>query len=388
MKELYHQLFDQWGLDGPWQNLFAWGAALVSIVVMSYVLGWLIQGVIGGFIHRVAKKTENRWDDFLFDKAFFKRLGMVVPSVVAYFLFVSLVVPDSHVYPLVKKLLLLLVCLSAAAFADRFITNVQNGFVAILGDKRIPIRSYIQVVKILIVLVAGILVFSVILDQNPLGILTGLGAMTAVLLLVFKDSLLGFTASLQLNSNNLVQIGDWIELPGQNIDGEVIDIALSVVKIRSGDNTIYSLPTYNLVSGTFKNWRNIKEMGARRLKVSFALDCLTLAPVSAESENSLRESGRWKVPEGLSDVTNAEAFRYWAQDLLDHHPDVHPEQAKVVKLGATAGRGLPVEGVFYTTITAYPDFEHLHSRLLCLYLAALPAFGLRVFQEPVGVMGK
>ncbi len=386
MKELFHQLFEAWGLDLSWQPALAWVAALVSIVVLSYILGWLIQGGISGFIRSVAKRTQNQWDDYLFDRMFFRRLGMVVPAIVSYLLFVSLVTPDATIFPLVKKLIMLLVVFSATAFVDRLITNTQNGFLAILGDKKIPVRSYVQVAKIVLFLVSGILVFSIILDQNPMGILTGLGAMTAVLLLVFKDSLLGFVASLQLNSNNLVQIGDWIEIPGQNIDGEVIDIALSIVKIRSGDNTIYSLPTYNLVSGTFKNWRNMKEMGARRLKLSFPIDCLNLEVLTKTKEKSLKASGHWKVPENLVEVSNAEAFRFWAQDYLDNLGEIHPGQPRVVKFGAPVGRGLPLEMVFYTSVTGYPDFEHLHSRLLCHYLATLPVFGLRVFQEPVGVL--
>lgn len=385
MKELFHHLYESWGLAPQGQLLFAWTAAVVSIIVMSYMVGWLIQGAIGSFIRRMAAKTQNRWDDYLFDRAFFKRLGIVVPATVSYFLLVGLVAPDA-VFSLVRKLILLWICFGAAAFAERFITNVQNGFLAIMGERRIPIRSYVQVAKILLFLVVGILVFSIILDQNPLAILAGLGALTAVLLLVFKDSLLGFVASLQVSTNNLVQIGDWIEFPGQNIDGEVIDIALSVVKVRSGDNTVYSLPTYNLVSTPFKNWRNVKDVGARRVKLSFPVDTLTLAPVSALLEADLRARGLWKVPEELTEVTNAEAFRFWAQDYLENHGEVHSEQVRVVKLGDPTGRGLPFEMVFYTRLTGYPDWEHLRSRLLCHSLATLPLFGLRVFQEPVGVL--
>lgn len=386
MKELFHRLSETWGLGAQGQAAFAWAAAVLSIIVLSYLLGWLIQGAIGSFIRRMAAKTQNRWDDYLFDRAFFKRLGVVIPAIVSYFLLVGLVSPDKTIFLLVRKLILLWVCFGATAFVDRFITNVQNGFLAILGEKRIPVRSYVQVAKILLFLVAGILVFSVILDQNPLAILAGLGALTAVLLLVFKDSLLGFMASLQVNTNNLVQIGDWIEFPAQNIEGEVIDIALSIVKIRSGDNTVYSLPTYNLVSLPFKNWRNVKDMGARRVKLSFPVDTLTLAAVTPDQEAVLKNRGFWKVPEGLSEVTNAEAFRFWAQDYLENHGEIHPDQVRVVKLGDPSGRGLPFEMMFYTRLTGYPDWEHLRSRLLCHCLATLPLFGLRVFQEPVGVL--
>jgi len=386
MREFFDHLWDSWNLSDDWQHLSVWVLALASIVVLSYVLGWLVRGVIGTFIARVAAKTQNQWDDYLFNKKFFHRLGNFLPATLSYFLFTSLVTPDPSVYPVLRKVILLLICLSGSAFVDQLLSNAEKGFLGILGDKRIPVRSYVQVAKIFLFLVAGILIFSVLLDQNPLGILTGLGALTAVLLLVFKDSLLGFVASLQVNTNNLVQLGDWIEFPGQNIDGEVIDIALSVVKIRSGDNTVYSLPTYNLVSMPFKNWRNVKDIGARRVKLGFSVDLLGLAPVSATQGSQLRSLGLWKVPDTLPDVTNVEAFRFWAQDYLENHGEVHPDQVRVVKLGDPAGRGLPFEMVFYTRLTGYPDWEHLRSRLLCHALATLPAFGLRAFQEPVGVL--
>jgi len=386
MRELFDHLWDAWRLDDGWQHFAVWALALASILVISYVLGWIIRAVIGTFIARVAAKTNTKWDDYLFEKKFFHRLGNFLPSIVGYFLFVGLVTADTNVYPIIKKVILLWICVSGTAFADTFITNVEKGFLEIVGDKRVPIRSYVQVVKLFLFLVAGILIFSVVLDQNPLGILGGLGALTAVLLLVFKDSLLGLVASLQLNSNNLVQIGDWIEFPGANIDGEVIDIALSVVKVRSGDNTVYSLPTYNLVSLPFKNWRNVKEMGARRVKLSFPVDTLGLAPVTPAQQKDLEAQGLWKVPAGLDGVSNAEAFRFWAQDYLENHGEVHPDQTRVVKLGDPSGRGLPFEMMFYTKLTGYPDWEHLRSRLLCTSLATLPAFGLRVFQEPTGVL--
>jgi miniconductance mechanosensitive channel len=203
-------------------------------------------------------------------------------------------------------------------------------------------------------------------------------------LLVFRDALLGLVASLQLNSNDLVHMGDWIELPGTNIDGEVIDIALSVVKIRSSDNTVSSMPTYNLVSQPFKNWRNVNEVGARRLKISFPVDSMSLVRLTPDQCLRLTSEGYWKVPDGWQDVTNLEAYRFWAQNYLEIQTDVHPDRVRLVKFGDPAGRGLPVEMIFYTRLTGYPAFEHLRSHLICVFLAALGTFELRVFQEAVG----
>lgn len=380
MREFFDHLWDAWNFDDGWQLVAVWGLALASTLILAYVLGWLIKGVLGGAIRRVAAHTQNRWDDYLLDKRFFTWLGRLVPSVVGYFLLISLVTPDTVVVPLTRRLFQLWICVTATGFANQVIGNFERGFLAIQGDRRVPIRSYVQVVKILLFLVSGILIVAIVLDQNPIGILTGLGALTAVLLLVFRDSLLGLVASWQLNSNDLVQIGDWIEIPGQNIDGEIIDIALSVVRIRAGDNTIYSLPTYSLVSSTFKNWRNVAQVGARRLKLVLSLDAHTVGALDPERRQSLDEAGLWKAPPGRTELTNLEAFRDWAQAYLDSHGDVHPDLVRLVKFGDLTGRGVPVEAVFYTRLTGYPDFEHLRSRLLCALLAALPAFGLRVFQ--------
>lgn len=383
MKEFFHQLYLSWGLDAQWQHLFSWTAALVSVLILSYLLGWLIKGVVGVLVRRLAERTENAWDDYLLDKKFFVWLGRVVPAAVAYFLLVGFVTADDTVFPLARKVVLLWILVTATGFLNQLIANFERGFMDILERRRTPVRSYTQVVRILLFLVSGILIISELLDQNPVGILTGLGALTAVLLLVFRDSLLGLVASLQLNANDLVQVGDWIEVPGQNVEGEVVDIALSVVRVKSGDNTMYSMPTYNLVSSTFKNWRTVAEAGARRLKLSFPLDARALVMLTAEQRKELTKAGHWKVPPQREGVTNLEAFRFWAQDFLESHGDVHPGFSRVVRLGDPAGRGLPVEMIFYTRLTGYPAWENLRSHLLSVMLTVLPEFGLNVYQDGV-----
>ena len=386
MRAYFHQLYLDWAAPAGFDVFFAWVTTLVLLVVSSYVLGRLIQVVLAGAIHRVVKKTSNEWDDYLLNKKFFQRLASALPTVTGYFLLKIFLEPDPVVFPLVLKTLLLLMCVTFSAFVDQVITNVEQGVLALRDKNRIPIRSYVQVAKILLFLVAGILAISIVLDQNPLIILSGIGALTAVLLLVFRDSILGFVASLQLGSNDLVQVGDVIEIPGQGIDGEVIDIALSVVKIRSGDNTIFSLPTYQLVSAPFKNWRHVTERGARRVKLAFPVDSHSLGPVKTSLQKALQKQGLWAVPPGRSDMTNLEAFRYWAQQTLETHNDLVADMARVVRIGDPVGRGVPVEMVFYTKLTNYPDWEHLHSHLLCLFLARLDDFGLTVFQEASGTL--
>lgn len=397
MQDFLNNLNKLWNIDEllaapqQWQQVGAWGISLGVTVAVAVALGWIVRIIIGGLIGRLTGKTKTLWDDYLFDKRFFSHLGRFLPAVAGYFLFQAIFATGEEkslaeaLFKLGSRLMLLWICWSGFSFLSTLVDNVERGFLEINGDKRVPVRSYVQVAKLLLGLVACILVVAVLLDQNPLGILTGLGALTAVLLLVFKDALLGLTASLQLNSNNIVQVGDWIEFPGSNVEGEVIEIALSVVKVKAGDNTVFSLPTYNLVSVPFKNWRNVKDSGARRIKLALALDALSLAPVEPAREAELRRTGRWRVPAELGPATNLEAFRHWAQDYLAEQGAAYAGQPCLAKIGDPAGRGVPVEMVFYSTVTAYPDWELLRSRLYCHFLAALPDFGLRLFQEPVGV---
>jgi miniconductance mechanosensitive channel len=155
MREIFDSLWDAWRLDDNWQHFAVWVLAVVSIVVMSYIVGWVVRAVIGTFIARVAAKTENQWDDFLFNKQFFHKLGNFLPAVASYFLFVSLVTPDPSVFPVIKKIILLLICVAGTSFVDQLISNAEKGFLGILGDKKIPIRSYVQVAKIFLFLVAA-----------------------------------------------------------------------------------------------------------------------------------------------------------------------------------------------------------------------------------------
>ncbi len=381
MLNYFGTLYQSWTAPAGFQTLFSWTATLVLLVVSSYLLSWLIQGALAGTIHRLVRKTATEWDDYLLNRKFFQRLATALPTVTGYFLLKLFLVPDAVIFPLILKILLLLMCVTFTAFLDQVLSNVEQGVLALREKSRIPIRSYIQVAKLLVFLFAGILIISIILDQNPLIILSGIGALTAVLLLVFRDSILGFVASLQLGSNDLVKVGDYIEIPSQGIDGEVIDIALSIVKIRSGDNTIFSLPTYQLVSAPFKNWRHVAERGARRVKLAFPVDSRGLAPVTPARKKALEKAGLWRVPPEFSDITNLEAFRFWAQNSLETHEELVDDMARVVRIGDPVGRGVPVEMVFYTRLTKYPDWEHLHSHLVCLFLATLSEFGLSVFQE-------
>ena len=359
--------------------------ALAVLLVFGAVAGFLIRFVLGTVLRRWASKTETPWDDYLFERKFFHHLSWVMPAVAAYF-FLKWFVPSSWSwYGLVSRFLLLLIVVFSTGFLNQLLSNFETGYRSIHADRRLPLRSYIQISRIFLFVVAGVLAVSVLLDQQPWGVLSGIGALTAILVLVFKDALLGFVASLQINSSNMFKLGDWIEIPGQNVEGEITDISLNIVTIKNAENTVFSLPTYNLVSATVKNWRTVTDHGARRLRISLSFDARSVCAIDSAFRQTLEEQHLWLFPEvELLDpwgFTNLEAFRYFAQTKLENHSQVLKPNPIVVRILDPAGRGVSVEMLFYTPVTTYPEWVNLQSRLMAYFIGSISLFHLELFQD-------
>ena len=267
-----------------------------------------------------------------------------------------------------------------------------------------PIKGYLQVLKIVIYCGATILVVAVLFERSPLLLLSGLGAMAAVLMLVFKDTILSLVASVQLTSNDMLRVGDWIEMPQLNADGDVIDIALHTVKVQNFDKTITSIPTHRLIAESYKNWRGMSEAGARRIKRSLLIDQTSIRFLSDEEREGLgrfrllrayldekdREIGSWNAALGEDDAinnrrpTNLGTFRAYVVNYLRDHGRITPEMTLLVRQLAPSSLGLPLEIYCFADTTAWGEYESIQSDIFDHLLAILPEFGLRVFQEPNG----
>ncbi len=269
-----------------------------------------------------------------------------------------------------------------------------------------PIKGYLQVLKIVLYAIATILIIATLIDRSPLILLSGLGAMAAVLMLIFQDTLLSLVASVQITSNDLIRVGDWVEMPQLNADGDVIDIALHTVKIQNWDKTITSIPTKRFISDSFKNWRGMQESGGRRIKRSLYLDQQSVHFLDTEERrrlyrfnllsdylvNKRKEIDAWNAqlaergdePVNTRRVTNIGSFRAYVERYLRSHPGVHQGMTLLVRQMNPTAEGLPLEIYCFTNTVAWADYEAIQSDIFDHLLAILPEFGLRVFQHPSG----
>lgn len=269
-----------------------------------------------------------------------------------------------------------------------------------------PIKGYVQVAKLVVYLIATILVIATLIDRSPLILLSGIGAMAAVLMLIFQDTLLSLVASVQITSNDIIRVGDWVEIPQLNADGAVIDIALHTVKVQNWDKTITTIPTKRFITDAFKNWRGMQESGGRRIKRSIFLDQNSVKFLSEEDcarlsrfsilkpylDSKTSEIDTWNtelVEQGVAAVnarrmTNIGTFRVYVVEYLRNHPGIHQDMALMVRQMALSAEGLPLELYCFTNIITWVEYEGIQSDIFDHLLAILPEFGLRVFQNPSG----
>jgi len=271
---------------------------------------------------------------------------------------------------------------------------------------RRSIKGYLQVLKIVIYAIATILVIAALIDRSPLLLLSGLGALAAVLMLVFKDTILSLVASVQLNSNDMLRVGDWIEMPQVNADGDVIDIALHTVKVQNWDKTITTIPTWRLISESYRNWRGMQESGGRRIKRALLIDQTSARFLAEDERDRMRrflliddyladksaEMADWNAklvaagrdPVNMRRSTNIGAFRAYVQNYLENHPGIRQDMTLLVRQLQPTETGLPLEIYAFTATTAWAEYEAIQGDIFDHLLAILPEFGLRLFQSPTG----
>jgi miniconductance mechanosensitive channel len=378
---------------------------LLALVLLAWTANWITRHILLRGLRRLVKAALPDKDPELSPLRVTSRLANIVPALV-----LSLgigLIPD------------------VPATAVAVVRNVSSAFIALtialaigsaldLGNAlyqrrpdaaQRPIKGYVQILKIVIYAVAAILVVASLIDRSPLILLSGLGAMAAVLMLVFQDTLLSLVASVQLGTNDMVRLGDWIEMPQQNADGAVIDIALHTVKVRNWDNTITTIPTKKLISDAFKNWRGMSESGGRRIKRSILLDQQSIHFLNDAEQTHLArfalledyfiakadELAAWNArhPGTQSAVnqrrlTNVGTFRIYVLRYLRAHPEIHQGMTLIVRQLAPTPDGLPLELYCFTSDTRWVEYERIQSDIFDHLFAILPEFGLRVFQQPSG----
>lgn len=372
------------------------GAAALAYFLVRYLLVPLA--------NRAINRVHDKWDDLLAKRGVFNLLALLGPALILY-------VGISY-YPelggLVRRLILAFSVATVILSLGRLLSAVTDVYQLYPISKERPIKGYIQLAKLVLYLLGTILVVCVVIDRSPWGILGGLGAMTAVLLLVFRDTILSFIAGIQLSSNDLVRKGDWIEVPEFGADGDVVDIALHTVKVRNWDNTFVTVPTYKLMEGSFKNWRGMSDSGGRRIKRSLLLDQTSIRfcddalierfkgfkRLSPYIERKRRDLAKANAGLGADEIaalplnrralTNLGTFRAYCQAYLEENEKLHKTMTLMVRQLAPTSDGLPLEIYAFSNDTAWVNYEGIQADIFDHLLAVLPFFELRVFQHPTG----
>ena len=381
--------------------------ALAGLLLAAWLANWITQRVLLRLVTRAVKASPMQWDDALLARGVLSRLAHVVPALIVGV--GILAVPDlpAVLVQVVRNVATAYVYLTLALSIGHLL-NAVNDLYERRGERARmrPIKGYVQVLKLVVFIVAGVLVVATLIDRSPLVLLTGLGAMTAVVLLVFKDTLLSLVASVQLSSNDMLRVGDWIEMPSLGADGEVVDIALNTVKVQNWDKTITTIPTYRLISESFKNWRGMSDAGGRRIKRALLIDQTSVRFLDKDERDRLRRialidayldgkraeleaynaslEAAGKDPVNTRRVTNLGTFRAYVIEYLRAHPGVHQGMTLLVRQLEPGPTGLPLEVYCFSADVGWAAYENLAGDIFDHLLAMLPEFDLRIYQQPSG----
>ncbi|WP_313010414.1 mechanosensitive ion channel family protein [Stutzerimonas nitrititolerans] len=377
--------------------------ACAALIFAAWLSNWIVKRILVRGVYRLLRHAR---DAELQDFGVIRRLSNIVPALVLATGVKAIPGLPEAAVTVVQNVcggfIVLTVALALAAVLDIINLLYQRRSDAHLH----PIKGYLQVVKIVLYAIATILIIATLIDRSPLILLSGLGAMAAVLMLIFQDTLLSLVASVQITSNDLIRVGDWVEMPQLNADGFVIDIALHTVKVQNWDKTITSIPTKRFISDSFKNWRGMQESGGRRIKRSLFLDQQSVHFLSEEECEHLhrfslldeylvekrRDIAEWNAklaergqePVNTRRVTNIGTFRAYVERYVRSHPGIHQDMTFIVRQLAPTADGLPLEIYCFTSTVNWVPYEAIQSDIFDHLLSILPEFGLRVFQHPSG----
>ncbi len=363
-----------------------WLIAIAAIALVVFMADVVCRRLLLPLVKRLTRATRAAWDDILLSDTLLKDVSRLVPPIL---IAVLMPLAFSHGHPTLDLLLKVNLIYLIAIIAKLLCT-----FLSALYDlsshqdrlKNHPIKGIYQMLKIVVICVALIIVVSILINKNPGYILTALGASAAVLMLVFKDTIMGLVAGVQLSANDMLRPGDWISMPKYGADGDVEEVTLTTVKVRNWDKTITTIPPYALVSDSFQNWRGMQESGGRRVKRSVYVDMRSISFCSDEQMAEFERRG-WLEGVEREDkfVVNLHVFRNYLEDYLQHHPRVNSGMTIMVRQLQPTAQGLPLELYFFSDGTEWVPYEHLQSEIFEHVFAVMPTFGLRVFQSPMGI---
>jgi miniconductance mechanosensitive channel len=381
-------------------------AGLLALLTGAVIIDLIAKQILVRSVRAVARRSSATWDDALVTHNVFGRLVQVVPALIVY-----VGVPFVPGLPeggsqLIRNIAMGYTVLMLTLALTAMLSAANTIYAASPAGKERSLKGFVQLVQIVVWILGGVLIVATVLDRSPLLLLSGFGAMTAILLLVFKDTIMSLVASVQLTAQDMVRVGDWIEMPQFGADGDVVDVQLHTVKVQNWDKTITTIPTHRLITDSFKNWRGMSQSGGRRIKRCVFLDVSSirfqtrdevdhftrfalLKDYIKDKEQELTDYNAGLETEVDAEVnrrrlTNVGTFRAYAYNYLKNHPKIHAGMTLIVRQLAAGPEGLPLEIYCFTNTTEWATYEDIQSDIFDHLLAIVPEFGLRLYQKPAG----
>jgi miniconductance mechanosensitive channel len=402
MMELIRKELLKYDMDPVLTHYLAVIIMVLFIGIVCIIANFITKKVILRVITKIVNSTKYTWDNMLMERKVFRKLSHIVPAIIIYY-FAPTFPEYQH---LIEKGAIAYLIIVGLMIINSFLNACNDIYLTFEISKIKPIKGYLQVAKIIFFIVGGIVIIANLMGESPFILLSGIGALSAVLLLVFKDSLLGLVAGIQLAANDMVRVGDWIEMPKYEADGDIIDISLNTVKVQNFDKTITMIPSYALISDSFKNWRGMQASGGRRIKRSLfidtnsitfcteemiekfkTIDYLSTYIANKESEiaeyNTKYEINRENRVNGRA-LTNIGVFRVYITHYLQNHPGISQQMTLLVRQLAPTENGLPLEIYAFTNDIRWDVYETIQSDIFDHLFAVATEFGLHLFQNPSG----
>lgn len=375
----------QSGLSEAMSLLILRVGVIVIMFLTAFIIDRICRKVIIPAVRRITSKTESKWDDYLLSDGVLNDLCLLIAPLVVYTL-MPLALPEGAILDFLMKLCRIYII----AVTMKFLCSVISSLYTMSSEndklKNHSMKGFYQMLKLAVICIGSILMVSALIDKNPIVLLTGLGAGTAILMLVFQDTIKGFVAGIQLIANDMLRPGDWITMPKYGADGDVMEVTLTTVKVRNWDKTIVTVPPYALVNDSFQNWRGMFDIGGRRIKRSINIDMNTVRFCTQEEMDAYRRQSWMDGFEATgNEEVNLYVFRHYVEYYLRHHPKVNSEMTLIVRQLQPTPQGMPIELYFFSADTAWINYEHLQAEVFDHVLATLHTFNLKAFQSPSGM---
>ena len=394
------------GINEGFTFYIARAIATFVVLLLSFAAKFVAKHYVLTFLNHIISKSKTQWDDVILRHRALGYLVLLAPAIVIFILSplslegmertISFIRSATQIYMIIVLMLVI----------DSFLNIFEEIYRKFLVSNNMPIKGFFQITKIALYFLTAILLFSILLNKSPLYLLSGIGALTAVLMLIFRDAILGFVAGIQLSANKMVANGDWIEMPKYGADGDVLEVTLTTVKVQNWDKTVTTIPTYALISESFKNWRGMQESGGRRIKRAVNIDISSIKfcneemldrfekiqyiseyiekkKTELETFNRATKVDHASLANGRR-MTNVGTFRAYVQAYLKHHPMINQQMTFLVRQLKPSEFGLPIEIYVFCKDQVWANYEAIQADIFDHILAVVPEFDLRVYQNPTG----